>query len=99
MCDFKTEIKRTFDEGTMLAVADVTIDNTFVLCGVKLVNGSSGLFISMPSECYLDTEGNKKYFEIARATNNETRQALYSSVKLAYDEYMLNQENRAEMAM
>lgn len=101
MCDFTTEIKRTFDEGSLLAVADVTVGDVFVVTGVKLINGSKGTFVAMPCECWTDADGEKKYTDIVRAKNDDVRGALYNSVTEAYDLCMQNRENRrcTEMAM
>ena len=38
------------DEGKLKAVASVTIDNCFVVHDVKILEGSEGYFIAMPSK-------------------------------------------------
>ena len=41
--------------GKLRAIAEITLDGVFVIHNVRVVEGSRGLFISMPS--YLDRHG------------------------------------------
>jgi stage V sporulation protein G len=42
-------VRRVASDGPMKAVASVTLDNEFVVHGVKVVEGTRGLFVAMPS--------------------------------------------------
>ena len=64
------------DEGKLKAVASVTIDNCFVVHDVKILEGSEGYFIAMPSKKTPDGE----YKDIVHPLNTETRELLKKSV-------------------
>ena len=64
------------DEGKLKAVASVTIDNCFVVHDVKILEGSEGYFIAMPSKKTPDGE----YKDIVHPLTTETRELLKKSV-------------------
>ena len=64
------------DEGKLKAVASVTIDNCFVVHDVKILEGSEGYFIAMPSKKTPDGE----YKDIGHPLTTETRELLKKSV-------------------
>ena len=78
-----TEVKATKvqDQGNVRAYASITIDNDFVVSGLKVVEGSKGLFVAMPSR------KNKKdeFKDIAFPINKEAREYLVSEVLKAYE--------------
>ena len=47
--DIKVKIHTLHTEGGRLADASVTLDGCFAIRGVKIINGSKGPFVSMPS--------------------------------------------------
>lgn len=68
------------EEGKLKAVASVTIDNCFVVHDVKIIEGSEGCFIAMPSKRTPEGE----YKDIVHPLNTETREMLGKRV---LDEY------------
>jgi stage V sporulation protein G len=52
-----TEIRvslRQGDENKLLAFANVTFDNSFAVRGIKIIHGTNGPFIAMPSRKLAD---------------------------------------------
>ena len=50
--DIKAKLVKAFDSGKLKATFDVTLDNAFVIHGVKLIKGEKGDYVSMPSTSY-----------------------------------------------
>jgi stage V sporulation protein G len=77
-----TEVRITLREDQKLrAFASITIDNCFVVRGLKVIEGSDGkMFVAMPSK--KKTDGT--YEDIAHPINNECRRALEDAVLTTY---------------
>lgn len=74
-------IRKVDKEDTKLrAVASVTIDDSFVIHDIKVIEGTDGLFIAMPSRKTKEGE----YKDIAHPINATTRQELSDAVLNAY---------------
>ena len=69
------------DEGKLKAVASVTIDDCFVVHDVKIIEGSEGCFIAMPSKKTPDGE----YKDIVHPLHTETREMLGKRVLAEYE--------------
>ncbi|MCF0228526.1 MAG: septation regulator SpoVG [Parasporobacterium sp.] len=67
-------------EGKMKAVASITIDDVFVVHDIKIIEGSNGLFIAMPSRKAQDGE----YHDIVHPINQETRVYLQNLILEKY---------------
>lgn len=63
-------------EGATKAFCDITILDTFLVKGLRIVQGKDGLFLSMPREQGRDG----KWYDTFFPTSKETRQALQSLV-------------------
>lgn len=63
-------------EGKCIALANITIDDDFVISGVKLLEGSKGEFISMPQR----QSNNGEYFDIAFPLSGELRDQICDAV-------------------
>jgi stage V sporulation protein G len=66
----------------MKAIATVTIDEAFVVTGIRLIQGDDKMFIAMPSRKV--SEG--VYDDIAHPVNQETRKMFEDAIFKAYDE-------------
>ncbi len=75
------------DDSKLKAVASFTIDDAFVVHDVKIIEGSNGNFIAMPSKQAPSGE----YRDIAHALNTETRERISSAILAAYDKERANQ--------
>jgi stage V sporulation protein G len=73
-------VRNVAKEGKMRAVVSVTIDNSFVVHDIKVIEGDKGLFIAMPSRKTADGE----YRDIAHPINSETRENLQTLILEAY---------------
>lgn len=77
-----TEVRITLrDEEKLKAFANVTFDNAFVVRGLKVINGTSGYFVSMPSRKRPDGT----HQDIAHPVNNEMRRIIEDKVLEAYE--------------
>ncbi len=72
-----TEVRLTLrDEDRLKAFVSITFDNAFVVRGLKVIEGNTGLFVAMPSRRRKDGE----FRDIAHPINNETRQMIEEAV-------------------
>ena len=70
------------DDSKLKAVASITIDDCFVVHDIKVIDGTDGLFIAMPSRKTSDGE----FKDIAHPLNTETRENLKNAILTAYSE-------------
>lgn len=72
-----TEVRITVrNEEKLKAFASITFDDSFVVRGLKVINGSQGYFVSMPSRKRKDGS----YQDIAHPINNEMRKEIEDKV-------------------
>lgn len=79
------------EDSKLKAVASITIDECFVIHDIKVIQGTEGLFISMPSRKTPEGE----YKDIVHPINTETRESISAQVIAAYEK-QLNEESTAE---
>lgn len=70
------------DDSKHKAVASVTFDDCFVVHDIKVIEGSEGYFIAMPSRKTNDGE----YKDIAHPINTETREDLINKILAAFEQ-------------
>ncbi len=71
---------RLRDEDKLKGFVNLTFDNCFVVRGCKIIQGSSGYFVSMPSQKQEDGS----YRDIAHPINSEMRQIIENQILKAY---------------
>lgn len=77
-----TDIRVTLkNEDKLKAFVNITFDNQFVVRGLKVINGKSGYFVSMPSRKRPDGT----HQDIAHPVNNEARRLIEDKVLAAYE--------------
>lgn len=76
--------------GSVLAYANVILDNKFIIRGITLIENEKGRFLSMPAR-KLRT-GEKSYRDMCHPLNAEVRTELTDVVFNAYDEFIANEE-------
>jgi stage V sporulation protein G len=82
-----TDVKiRPTDEDKLRAYVTITLDHCFVISDLKIITGSKGYFLSMPSR----KRKNGTYKDIAHPINSETRKMLENRVILEYEKMMQN---------
>ncbi len=76
-----TEIRITLkNEERLRAFVNVTFDNVFVVRGLKVINGTRGFFVSMPSKRRPDGS----YQDMAHPINTDMRKLLEEKIIEAY---------------
>ena len=70
------------EDSTLKAFASVTFDDAFVVTGIRVIEGSKGLFISLPQS--KDNDG--EYHDIAFPKTKELRGELVDAVITAFEE-------------
>ena len=68
-------------DGAIKANASITFDEEFVVTGLKIVSGSKGLFVSMPSQKNKDGD----YKDTAYPITKEFRQKIIDVVLKVYN--------------
>lgn len=68
------------DDSRLKAVASVTIDDCIAIHDIKIVDGTDGYFVSMPSR----KSSRGEYRDIVHPINNEARAELTNAVMEAY---------------
>jgi stage V sporulation protein G len=77
-----TEVRLTLrEEDRLKAFVSITFDNAFVVRGLKVIEGNTGLFVAMPSRRRKDGE----FRDIAHPINNETRKMIEDAVLSEYE--------------
>lgn len=74
-------------EGKLKAVVSITIDDVFVVHDIKVIEGTQGLFIAMPSKQAQDGT----YRDIAHPINTQTREDLQKLILSKYEEALATQ--------
>ena len=73
------------------AVASITIDDCFVVHDIKIIDGTEGYFVAMPSR--KTPEG--KFKDIAHPLNSETRAMIIDAVMEAFKTQLAGEEQTA----
>ena len=78
-----TEVRISLrDDQKLKAFVSITLDDCFVIRGLKIIEGAGGMFVAMPSRKRKDGD----YQDVAHPINNETRQWLEEKILHAYEE-------------
>ena len=70
------------DDDKLKAFVSVTFDNAFAVRGMKIIEGTKGTFLAMPSR----KTAENVYVDVAFPINRETRAWLETHVLQAYDD-------------
>ncbi|MBR6779369.1 MAG: septation regulator SpoVG [Clostridia bacterium] len=76
------------DDSKLKAVASFTIDDAFIVHDVKIIEGTNGNFIAMPSK----QAPNGEYKDIVHPKHNEAREQITAAVLEAFNQATANQE-------
>jgi stage V sporulation protein G len=71
----------TKEDNKMKAVASITIDNCFVIHDIRIIGGTKGNFIAMPSR----KVANGEYKDICHPIDTATRNSIEAQILEAYD--------------
>lgn len=82
--DIRLRAIKSENEVKLKAYADVTFDGSFVVHGLKIIDGQKGMFVAMPSRKMPDGE----YKDIAHPITPELRKEITDTVIAKYNEVM-----------
>jgi stage V sporulation protein G len=78
-----TEIRITLrDDEKLKAFVSITLENCFVIRGMKIIKGSQGMFVAMPSRRKPDGG----YQDLCHPINRETRRWMEEQILQKYHE-------------
>ena len=76
-----TEVRISIrDDDKLKAFVSITLDNCFVIRGLKIIQGNRGMFVAMPSRKRSDGS----FQDIAHPINNETRRWMEDEILARY---------------
>jgi stage V sporulation protein G len=76
-----TEVRVSLrDDAKLKAFASITLDDSFVIRGLKIIEGKTGTFVAMPSRRRKDGE----YQDIAHPINNQAREEMERIILAEY---------------
>lgn len=82
-----TEIRISLaDKGKLKAFVSITFDDCFVVRGIKIIRGTSGFFVAMPSRKIPDGD----FQDIAHPINSHTRKWMEKLILEKYRELISN---------
>jgi stage V sporulation protein G len=91
-----TEVRITLrNEEKLKAFASITFDNAFVVRGLKVINGSQGYFVSMPSRRKRDGT----FQDLAHPISNDLRKRIEDRVLDAFERELNLQNGGASPAI
>jgi len=88
---YDVKIHSIHPEGTLRATASVNIYGDFAVRGVKVMEGTNGLFVSMPSY----KAGNGEYKDICFPCTKEAKAEFDNAVISAYQQTLAQGQARA----
>jgi len=75
------------EDSKLKAVASITLDNAIAIHDIKIVEGTDGCFVAMPSRKTSDGE----YRDVAHPINAEARNELITTILTAYEKELGNE--------
>ncbi|RIN26193.1 septation regulator SpoVG [Staphylococcus succinus] len=75
-------LRKIQTDGRMKALVSITLDGSFVVHDLRVIEGNTGLFVAMPSKRTPDGE----FRDIAHPINSEMRQEIQDAVMKVYEE-------------
>lgn len=79
-------VRKIKTEGKMKAVASITIEGSFVVHDIKIIEGNHGYFIAMPSRKVGEGEFKDVAHPINTQTRNQIQDMIFASYQETYDE-------------
>jgi stage V sporulation protein G len=90
--DVRLRTVKNQKELKLKAYADVTLEESFVIHGLKIIDGQKGMFVAMPSRKMPDGE----YKDIAHPIVRELRRSITEAVITKYQEILASATRLAE---
>lgn len=74
-------VRHLHRDGSVRAFVDLTVDGAFAIHGVRVVEGSNGLFVAMPAEKGKDGEYREIVHPVTKAAREELNRVVLEAVK------------------
>lgn len=87
---YDVKIHSLYPEGSCRASASVNLNGSFAIRGLKVMEGTNGLFVSMPSY----RTGNGEYKDICFPCTKEARSQLNEAVLNAYQQSLAQNQSQ-----
>ena len=82
-----TEVRVSLrDDEKLKAFVSITLNDSFVIRGLKIIHGNTGLFVAMPSRKRPDGQ----HQDLAHPINDQTRKYLTERVMTEYERELAN---------
>lgn len=88
---FDVKIMSIKTEDSIKATASLNINGAFAVRGIKVIEGSKGLFVSMPSY-----KAGNEYKDICFPVTKECRDQLQNAVLSAYENAVIQSQNSVQ---
>lgn len=82
-------VRKICDDDKMKAIVSITIDNEFAVHDIKIIDGTNGLFIAMPSRRLEKGE----FRDIAHPLTKETREKVRDAIFAGYEKALAERED------
>ena len=87
--NYKANITLTTNPGNLKAFASISINDEFVVKGLRVYEGEKGLFVSMPHR-----KVGENYEDICFPITSEGRESIHKAVIGAYEQKLSQQEEQ-----
>lgn len=91
--DVRVRITKSESEAKLKAYADITFDESFVVHGLKVIDGQKGMFVAMPSRKMPSGE----FKDIAHPIAPEVRELITKTVIEKYEEALASGQTSEEV--
>lgn len=81
------KVKPVNGASRLKAIVEITIDGVFVVHELRIIEGTNGLFVAMPSR----QVGENVYKDVAHPINAETRKMIEDAVLEKYEAALLEE--------
>ena len=88
--------KLTESDGNVRAYASINVAGAVAIHGLRVMDSSKGLFVSMPSRSYKDQNGKTQYSDIAHAVTRDVHNAISTKVLDAYEQALQESESETD---
>lgn len=80
-------IRKTFNEGNLLAIVSITIDDCLAVHEIKIIKGDSRVFVAMPSR----KDENGVYRDVVHPITPAARETFEKVILTAYENHAATQ--------
>ncbi|MFT9055500.1 MAG: SpoVG family protein [Ethanoligenens sp.] len=94
------QIRKVFNatDSKVKAIVSITLDDLFVIHGVKVIETERGRFLAMPNENRPDAQGENMRRNIFHPITSDARRQLEKAVFEAYEGYLVKGKSAPEIS-